>query len=62
MIYNIENIEGTVITIPPITLLDYKGITLVGRDTVNWNSPFQENFVKLIDRIAVLEAKLGIVN
>jgi len=60
MTYEFTDINGNPITVPPVTLLDYKGITLVGRDTPNWNLPIQQNFVKLIDRIAALEAQLGI--
>jgi hypothetical protein len=60
MTYEFTDIDGNAITVPPLTLIDYKGIKLIGRDTPNWNLPFQQNFVKLIDRIAVLEAQLGI--
>ena len=60
MTYNLINIDGGIVAIPPLQLIDYKGIKLVGRDTPNWNEPFQQNFIKLVDRIAVLEAALGI--
>lgn len=60
MTYNLKDIDGNAVTIPPLKIMDYKGIQLVGRDTVNWNEPFQQNFIKLVDRIAVLEKALKI--
>lgn len=60
MTYNLKDIDGNAVTVLPLKLMDYKGIKLVGRDTVNWNEPFQQNFIKLVDRIAVLEKALNI--
>jgi len=39
------------ISLAPTQSLQYKGLTLIGKRTADWNEPIQQNFVTLADRI-----------
>jgi len=60
MDYKFVNIAGEEIVVPHEEIVEYNDLELVGRDTKNWNEPIQYNFVKIADKIKVLEEKLGI--
>jgi len=60
MTYELKDIDGNPVIVPPLEKMDYKGITLVGRDTPNWNEPYQQNFIKLVDKLESLEKILNI--
>jgi len=50
MIYNLTSDTGTVV-VAPSTTIAYKGLSLIGRDSVDWNQPIQQNFVALADEV-----------
>jgi len=50
MIYNLESATGEVVLTPHSKLV-YKGLELIGRDSIDWNEPMQQNFVKIVDEL-----------
>lgn len=50
MIYKLKSKTGEII-VPPTNSITYKGLVLVGRDSINWNEPIQENFAKIADEL-----------
>ena len=50
MDYSLTTSNGTIV-LPYASTLVYKGLSLLGRDSVDWNYPLQQNFVTLVDKI-----------
>jgi hypothetical protein len=50
MTYSLNATAGG-IQIPSNTIIRYKNLDLVGRDSTDWNKPIQQNFVTLVDKL-----------
>ena len=58
--YYLINESGTSIQVPDWQKIYYKDLTLIGKKTMNWNEPIQENFLKIADRLKRIEDLLAI--
>lgn len=48
--YNLQTRDGT-LEIPDGTIIEYKGLEIVGQDKEYWNRPIQQNFVEIADSL-----------
>jgi hypothetical protein len=50
MTYNLVTDTGS-LALPSNATVQYKGLDLIGRDSINWNEPIQQNFVAVADEL-----------
>lgn len=55
--YNLEAKDG-VLQIPDGTIIEYKGLEIVGQDKEYWNRPIQQNFVDIAEKLSDVDASL----
>ena len=56
MSYNLETKDG-ILEIPDGTIIEYKGLEIVGQDKEYWNKPIQQNFIEIADNLQDLQSQ-----
>lgn len=58
--YNLDTKDG-VLQIPDGTIIEYKGLEIVGQDKEYWNRPIQQNFVDIAEKLTDVDAALSAI-